>query len=75
MYSLFSSGFLSVVPTIEWSATLIGIGLLVGLLIGYWVGTYFTMLKNPDRQNLEEDPDFYYPAPRQRKPTRGREAQ
>lgn len=48
---------------------LIGIGLLVGLLFGFWLGTYLTISKNPDMISVEEDPEFSYPSPRERKPT------
>lgn len=69
MHLLSSSVFLSVEPSIEWSATLIGIGLLVGLLFGFWLGTYLTISKHPELISVEEDPEFYYAPPRERKPT------
>lgn len=51
------------VPTVEWSATLIGIGLLFGLLLGYWLGTFNQEIKYPT------DPDEGYESDYRRKPT------
>lgn len=44
MWLLFSLGS----PSLEWSATLIGIGLLLGVSFGFWLGTYLTVAKDPE---------------------------
>jgi hypothetical protein len=65
MLHLYSQPLLSAVPTAEWSATLIGIGLLLGLLLGFWLGTFLTIKKSPETVSLTEDFVPYH----ERKPT------
>jgi hypothetical protein len=66
MWPSYSLELFLAVPTVEWSACLIGIGVIFGLLIGFWLGTYLTVSKDPENtESLTEDFYTYHP----RKPT------
>lgn len=66
MLHLFSLDLFSVLAIEEWSWTCVGIGVLVGLLLGFWLGTYLTVSKNTESmESLTESFTPYHP----RKPT------
>jgi hypothetical protein len=65
MLLLYSQHLFLAVPTVEWSATLIGIGLALGMAFGFWLGTYLTIKNDPEAQSLTEEFVPYHP----RKPT------